>query len=146
MCSEEERPVTQAYADRRVQRPDWWPARYEWSAATINNLDRGSLDALFILMRNWKAAREVSRAHPFEAAIATYCTMPHQLAEFADDTLCLGCKQEREMSGLLPVLDPMLEYTVLCRGTVWRLKPPGGVVLPPQGPGPCRTAQLARPR
>ena len=63
MCSAEERPVTQAYADRRVQRPAWWPADYEWSATTINNLERGRLDELFILMRNWKAATEVSRVH-----------------------------------------------------------------------------------
>ena len=61
--------MTQAYADRRVQRPDWWPADCEWSAATVNNMERGRLDDLFIVMRDWRAATEVRRMHPIEAAI-----------------------------------------------------------------------------
>ena len=69
MCCAGERPVTQAYADRRVQRPDWWPADCEWSAATVNNMERGRLDDLFIVMRDWRAATEVRRMHPIEAAI-----------------------------------------------------------------------------
>ena len=32
---------------------------------------------------------------------------------------------------------------MLCKGRVWRLKPPRGAVLPPQGQGPCRPEQSA---
>ena len=85
--------MTQAYADRRVQRPAWWPADHEWSATTINNLERGRLDEFFILMRTWKAATEVSAVHQ-KAAIAT---------------------KLQSRSGIFPIFDTLMYYaTTAC--------------------------------
>ena len=49
----------QAYADWRVQQPDYWPADLGWSTGILNQLDSCflDLDALFLLLHNRKQAK-----------------------------------------------------------------------------------------
>ena len=139
--------MTQAYADRRVQQPDWWPADCEWSAATANNLEHARLNELFIVMRDWTASIEVRGMHPFGAAI---CSIPvngslRQQAQAAGDA---GCPVVQRRGHLLPRSIPVskLGYGLPRRRRMCKLKLPGGAVMPPQGPGPGRAVLLERQR
>lgn len=122
MCADD-RPVTQVYSDRRVQRPEWWPAAYEWAFSTVNNLDRRRLDELFILMRDWKAAREV-RSTSLAPAVKL------QIAGIGLTSLTTQCASPPAGSMHRPFLCSCasIEYIVACRGSLLMLKLPEGVV------------------
>ena len=107
MCSAGNWPVTQAYADRRVQRPDWWPAAYEWNAFTVNNLERGRLDELFMLMRDWKSAREVRRMPPNGLKLRA---SEHQI-DFLDGLMRLSTSNNYSQTSFLPLC---LTWSAVC--------------------------------
>lgn len=123
MLCTDDRPVAQVYSDRRVQRPEWWPAAYEWAPSTVNSLERRRLDELFILMRDWKAAREV-RSTSLAPAVGL------RIASTGLLSLTTQCASPSagSMHRPLSCSCASVEYIVARRGSLLMLKLPGGVV------------------